>query len=86
MEDFCLPSSPYCNLNNTDHDLKLKIKFINWNLCVFIFYFRCYKWSRFCGLEDRFGTALDMKDITRICMDHFDKAPSKNKAYFKWSI
>ncbi|XP_069671539.1 zinc finger protein 675-like isoform X2 [Periplaneta americana] len=32
---------------------------------------RCWKWLRFCGLEDRYRVAADATHRLRICMDHF---------------
>ncbi|XP_069703509.1 uncharacterized protein [Periplaneta americana] len=32
---------------------------------------RCWKWIRFCGLEDRYRVASEVKQGLKICMDHF---------------
>ncbi|XP_069688754.1 uncharacterized protein [Periplaneta americana] len=32
---------------------------------------RCWKWLRFCGLEDRYRVASDVTHSLKICIDHF---------------
>ncbi|XP_069683228.1 uncharacterized protein [Periplaneta americana] len=47
---------------------------------------RCWKWLRFCGLENRYRVAADATHRLRICMDHFiesDYYSSSQKAIFK---
>ncbi|XP_069669428.1 uncharacterized protein [Periplaneta americana] len=47
---------------------------------------RCWKWLRFCGLEDRYRVAADATHRLRICMDHFiepDYYSSSQKAILK---
>lgn len=41
------------------------------SLVIVIHCFRCWKWLRFCGLEDRYRVAADATHRLRICMDHF---------------
>ncbi|XP_069701148.1 uncharacterized protein [Periplaneta americana] len=35
---------------------------------------RCWKWLRFCGLEDQYRVAADATHRLRICMDHFTES------------
>ncbi|XP_069670769.1 zinc finger protein ZFP2-like [Periplaneta americana] len=35
---------------------------------------RCWKWLRFCGLEDRYRVAADVTRSLKICIDHFTES------------
>ena len=53
---------------------KLKIKLINWNLCVSYILFQMLQVVEILWLRRLFWYAHDVKDMTRICMNQFDKA------------
>ncbi|KAJ4448810.1 hypothetical protein ANN_00201 [Periplaneta americana] len=42
---------------------------------------RCWKWIRFCGLEDRYRVASEVKQGLKICMDHFTESDYYRSAH-----